>query len=66
VGLNGTPEDGEMPLDRNPHRSAIAFPQRGASFDIREEKGDGARWQVGHGRLQTYSWAQFISIVAWS
>ena len=34
-------------------------------FDIGEEEGDGAGGEIGHGRLHTCCWPQFLPIVAW-
>ena len=39
--LDCLPEQGNMPIDGGGHSVAITLPERGASFDIGEEKSDG-------------------------
>jgi hypothetical protein len=41
-----------MTLDRGRHRDLGTLPQRGAAFNVREEKGDGAAGEIGHDPTQ--------------
>src|SRR5918994_1521150 len=47
--LDCLPEQGNMPIDGGGHSVATTLPERGAAFDIGEEKSDGAARQLGHG-----------------
>jgi hypothetical protein len=42
-------EQGNMSSNGGGHSGAITLPERGAAFDIGEEKSDGAARQLGHG-----------------
>ena len=42
VRLDCLPEQGNLSIDRGHHSVAITLPERGAAFDIGEEKSDGA------------------------
>ena len=41
-----------MAVYREAHRRLVLLPERRASFDIREEEGDGAGGKIGHGASQ--------------
>lgn len=38
----------KLPLDGSPHRRPVPLPETGTAFDVGNEKGDGAGWQLGH------------------
>ena len=42
----------EMAVYREAHRRLVLLPERRASFDVREEEGDGAGRKIGHGASQ--------------
>jgi hypothetical protein len=48
VRLDCLPEQGNVFIDGSLHGVTIALPERGAAFNIGEEKSDGAARQLGH------------------
>jgi hypothetical protein len=47
--VDGRIEQGHIARDDRNHRLTISLPERGAAFDVREEKGDSAAGEIGHG-----------------
>ena len=50
MGSDRRVEQLEMAVYREAHRRLVLLPERRASLDIREEEGDGAGGEIGHGR----------------
>ena len=49
VRLDGGIEQDEVAVDSGRHRVTVLLPALGTAFDVREEEGDGAGGQIGHG-----------------
>jgi hypothetical protein len=42
VRVAGRAQEGEVPLDRRPHRAAVPLPPLRGALDVGEQEGDGA------------------------
>jgi hypothetical protein len=45
-------KQGKVTVDRSRHCLAVSLPALGTPLDVGEEKGDGARWEIGHSHPQ--------------